>query len=606
MATERDLKFGMPWDGAGEGQGTYPFRILVLSELMAREPTSGESPLATRRVRVDRDNFDEVMAGFELEPRLPVPDPESGPGHQKLLTVPLPSLAAFAPGALARVLPEAADLMTVRDLVTDLREGKLDAEAFAAALSRATVDPELRDRIREALAGRATSSSKEISAPSAPPPSKARESEDALGDLMDMVDVEASAEAAAMAITPLTPSASTGRSALDEVVSLIARSVGQGKPVDRAAVGTVLTELDRGVADHVTQALHHPELQRLEAAWRGLKLIVDRTDFRSGVSLEILSVPRGRAAEALTHVVKGELSGAVDVPVGLIVLDRAFGNAAPEIELLTGMAEAAEGLQAPMVVSIAPGFFGKKSAVELSGMDLLEYLDGPAVIKWNSLRKKEAARWVGAGFSGPLLRMPYRPGGARVKGIDYEEPEGHLLYGSPAMALAALISRCVSKNRFAGTLAQPRGDGALEDLPVWPASGGSSVEVILDDGRRHDLNRAGIICFAGQEGIDAAVLSAAPSVRMAGKLSDPDETELEKVRTNLPYQLFVSRVAAVLNDTRDRVAPDAGGDEVAMTYRAALEGLFGKDAEVSIRGREITVNPSRKVAGGKAPLSFGV
>ena len=34
--------------------------------------------------------------------------------------------------------------------------------------------------------------------------------------------------------------------------------------------------------------------------------------------------------------------------------------------------------------------------------------------------------------------------------------------------------------------------------------------VVLNDGRRQDLSRAGIICFAGQEGLDSAVLSAAP------------------------------------------------------------------------------------------------
>ncbi len=388
--------------------------------------------------------------------------------------------------------------------------------------------------------------------------------------------------------------------------SLIARSVGQGQPVDGAAVAAVLRELDRGIAFHLTQVLHHPEFRRLEAVWRGLKLLISRTDFRAGVTVEVLSVPRGRAEEAMARVAEQELSGAVEVPVGLIVLDREFGCATPEIELLTGIAEAAERVQAPVLVSLAPAFFGVESAAETAGLHLLEYLDGPAVIKWDSLRKKEASRWLAAVFNGPLLRMPYRPGGARVKGLDYEEPDDRLLNGSPALGLAALISKCVGTNRFAGTIAAPRGDGALEDLPIWPASGGTAVEVVLDDGRRQDLNRAGIICFAGQEGLDAAVLSAAPVVHAPGKLSDPDETEAARVRTNLPYQIFVSRVAAVLNNARNQVPANASGDEVAMLFRAALEGLFGGDAKVSIRGREITVTPSRKVAGGSAPLRFGV
>jgi predicted component of type VI protein secretion system len=193
-----------------------------------------------------------------------------------------------------------------------------------------------------------------------------------------------------------------------------------------------------------------------------------------------------------------------------------------------------------------------------------------------------------------------------VKTLSYEEPAGPLLHGSPALALAALVSRAVGKSRFAGTIASPRGDGALGDLPVWPATGGTCVEVVLDDGRRQDLQRAGITCFAGQEGLDAAVLSAAPTVHAAGKFSDPGETEAARVRANLPYQIFVSRVAAVLNDARDRVPAGASGDEVAMLFKSALEGLLGTEAEVAMRGREISVTPSRKVAGGSAPLRFGV
>jgi hypothetical protein len=70
MAAERDLKFGMPWDGAGEGQSSYPFRILVLAELMARDPTTGESPVGESSRRIDRDNFDDVLAQLRDAERL--------------------------------------------------------------------------------------------------------------------------------------------------------------------------------------------------------------------------------------------------------------------------------------------------------------------------------------------------------------------------------------------------------------------------------------------------------------------------------------------------------------------------------------------------------
>ena len=600
MAESRDVSFSMPWDGSSGGQSKMPLKILVLAEFMARGLETGESPPGDRRVRIDKDSFAEVMAGFGLAPQIGVPDREAGPGREELRTVPLEGLRSFEPSEIARAAPRAAELLEVRRLVIELRDGKLDGKAFAAALSGATTDAELRDRIREALAGKAPAPR----APAAPTPAK-DEATGGLDSLFDMIDVDASAEAAGEEVTPLTPSASTGRSPLDEVVSLIARTVGSGKPIEAATVTKVIRELDAEIATYVDETLCHPEIRRLEAVWRGLKLLVDRTDFRAGIRMEVISTPVGRVAEVLEGVVKSELSGASDVPVGLVVLDREFGNDPPETELLTSVAECGERMQVPVLTSVGAGFFGAAKARDVAGLGLLEMFDGPAMIRWQSLRKKESSRWLAVAFNRILTRMPYGGAGARVKGITYEEPAGRLVFASPVYGLAALVAGAVGRTGFAGRIAEPRGDGALENLPIWPAEGGRSVEVVVDDGRRKDLAKNGIVCFAGQNGLDSAVLTAVPTARKPEKMSNPDETEREKVRTNLAYQFFVARVAATLNAAGAGLQGGAGGDEVAMTYRAALEGLFGRDAEVSMRGGAITVTPSRNVAGGTAPLSFG-
>src|SRR3569832_1027723 len=38
--------------------------------------------------------------------------------------------------------------------------------------------------------------------------------------------------------------------------------------------------------------LHHPVFQMLESAWRGLQFLVDRTDFRRNVHIEVLDVSK--------------------------------------------------------------------------------------------------------------------------------------------------------------------------------------------------------------------------------------------------------------------------------------------------------------------------
>src|SRR5690606_3848113 len=49
--------------------------------------------------------------------------------------------------------------------------------------------------------------------------------------------------------------------------------------VNKNLVDRMIAELDRKLSEQIDEILHHGEFQKLESAWRGLKLLVDRTDF---------------------------------------------------------------------------------------------------------------------------------------------------------------------------------------------------------------------------------------------------------------------------------------------------------------------------------------
>ena len=63
------------------------------------------------------------------------------------------------------------------------------------------------------------------------------------------------------------------------VRELISNKEGLEK-VDRKMVDAMIAELDRRVGHQVDEILHHEGVQKLESAWRGIKFLVDRTDFR--------------------------------------------------------------------------------------------------------------------------------------------------------------------------------------------------------------------------------------------------------------------------------------------------------------------------------------
>src|SRR6185436_12961855 len=63
----------------------------------------------------------------------------------------------------------------------------------------------------------------------------------------------------------------------------------EGEKVDKAFVDALIAEIDQKLSRQIDEVLHNPLFQKLESAWRGLKFVVDRTDFRENVKIELLN-----------------------------------------------------------------------------------------------------------------------------------------------------------------------------------------------------------------------------------------------------------------------------------------------------------------------------
>src|SRR5690606_14516638 len=66
----------------------------------------------------------------------------------------------------------------------------------------------------------------------------------------------------------------------------------ENEPVKKAMVDRMIAEIDAKLSRQMDEILHHPEFQALESSWRGLKLLVDRTNFRENSKLEILNASK--------------------------------------------------------------------------------------------------------------------------------------------------------------------------------------------------------------------------------------------------------------------------------------------------------------------------
>src|SRR4030095_16443227 len=76
------------------------------------------------------------------------------------------------------------------------------------------------------------------------------------------------------------------------VQSLIAELITpkrEGEKVDKAFVDALIAEIDFKLSRQIDEILHNPVFQKLDSAWRGLKFLVDRTDFRENIKVELLN-----------------------------------------------------------------------------------------------------------------------------------------------------------------------------------------------------------------------------------------------------------------------------------------------------------------------------
>ena len=82
------------------------------------------------------------------------------------------------------------------------------------------------------------------------------------------------------------------RRGVEEFIAELLKSTRKEVKVEKLLVDKMIAEIDKKLSMQVDEILHHSTFQQLESAWRGLKLVVDRTNFRENIKLEILNVSK--------------------------------------------------------------------------------------------------------------------------------------------------------------------------------------------------------------------------------------------------------------------------------------------------------------------------
>ncbi|MHB8111397.1 MAG: type VI secretion system contractile sheath large subunit [Syntrophorhabdaceae bacterium] len=340
--------------------------------------------------------------------------------------------------------------------------------------------------------------------------------------------------------------------------------------VTAAAVDEMIADLDQKLSKQVDVVLHNKEFQQLESAWTSLKFLVDRTDFRENIKVELMNASKTDLLDDFEDAPEITKSGLYKLaytqeygqfggkPYGMIVGNYEFGPSAPDIKLLQNMASVATMSHAPFVAAAGAQFFGIDSFTGLPNLkDLKSIFEMPQYIKWQSFRESEDSRNVALALPHFLVRIPYGPDTKPVKGFNYKEDttggDNNFLWGNAAFAFASRITDSFAKYRWCANIIGPQGGGAVEDLPVYQYEAMGELqtkiptEVLISERREFELAEEGFVALTMRKGSDNAAFFSANSTQKAKVFANTPEgkqAELNyKLGTQLPYTFIVSRLA---------------------------------------------------------------
>ncbi|MBP7529016.1 MAG: type VI secretion system contractile sheath large subunit [Syntrophorhabdaceae bacterium] len=340
--------------------------------------------------------------------------------------------------------------------------------------------------------------------------------------------------------------------------------------VTASAVDEMIANLDQKLSTQVDVILHNKEFQQLESAWTSLKFLVDRTDFRENIKVEVMNVTKTDLLDDFEDAPEITKSGLYKLaytqeygqfggkPYGLMVGNFEFGPSAPDVKLLQNLASVATMSHAPFVAAAGAQFFGIDSFTGLPNLkDLKSIFEMPQYIKWQSFRESEDSRNVALALPHFLLRIPYGPDTKPVKGFNYKEDttdgDGNFLWGNAAFAFASRITDSFGKYRWCANIIGPQGGGAVEDLPIYQYEAMGELqtkiptEVLISERREFELAEEGFVALTMRKGSDNAAFFSANSTQKPKVFANTPEgkqAELNyKLGTQLPYTFIVSRLA---------------------------------------------------------------
>ena len=386
--------------------------------------------------------------------------------------------------------------------------------------------------------------------------------------------------------------------ALRVFVDAVAKSGDPVAKIDKHLVDGLVADIDATISKQLDKILHSPEVQKLESAWRGLKFLVDRTDFRKNVKIEMLNVSKDTLRESFEdspeliqsalyrHVYTNAYDQPGADPYSAIVSNYEFDASPQDMALLGNVSKVAASAHAPFLGAVGPQFFGKESMEDWKKIpDLSAYMELADFTKWNALRDTEDSRYLGLTFPRYLLRLPYGPDMVPVKTFNYQEEvsgadHDRYLWGNSSFAFASNMVRAFQRDGWSVQIRGPQSGGKVDDLPVHLYDVGKGkqakipTEVPISETLEFEAANLGFMPLSHYQGRDFAAFFSANSTQRPKLYDDDAATANSRINARLPYIFLASRIAHYLKVLqRENIGATKDAAKIEGELNRWLKGL---------------------------------
>lgn len=390
----------------------------------------------------------------------------------------------------------------------------------------------------------------------------------------------------------------TGSGRVEDLLSALDRKLGETEPDDTAGREGLIREvtgqaarfpapargwfidlmqariadLDHSLSVQVSAILHHPDFQRLEAAWRGLAWLTGQVPTGQQIHIRLLDVGRDELEEDLNEgdlrrsrlyqlLYTEEYGQFGGDPFGVMVLDMAFTRARPDLDLLEKIATIAGAAHLPVLAGADAALLGLRDLTELGGdvEDVGAQFDMPGAEGWQRLRTLADARHIGLALPRVRGRVPHPLTGPHPRSFRFTEDLGRdrhrrTLWMSAAWPLAERIAHAFDRHGWCVAITGLTADaGVVSDLAVDPRWIGESwsetqfpVEVALTEIQESDLVAAGLIPLVQCQHRDRLAFFRVPSIQKPADKGSSRDRLSARLSAQLPYLFAACRVAHYL------------------------------------------------------------